>query len=614
MGWGVRLGEERRGVSKGGGARMSGGLVSVIVPTKNSAGTIEMCLKSIKEQTYPDIEIIVVDNYSEDGTAEIARKYAQVFVKGPERSTQRNHGAENAKGNYLVFIDSDMELTSTVIEECVHEIVSDDIGAVVIPEISVGEGFWTRCKALERSCYIGDDTIEAARFFDKNVFQKMKGYDETIAGGGEDWDLPQRVKIAGYKIGRIDSLIKHNEGRLSLLKTMNKKYYYAKTIRNYMKKHPEMAKKQLVLIRPAFIRHWQHLACDPIYTVGFIFMKCCEFGAASLGYFFFRSKRENYYYNNNLISNANELPFVSFIIPTFNAEPYLEKCLKSIKMQDYPKNKMEVLVIDGGSDDNTIIIASKYKAKILDNPRKNAESGKSIGISHSNGEIVAFVDSDNEIAQDNWLSKMVVPLVSDQTIAGVESQYLIKDDFSMINRYCARMKIVDPLARILASKPSIVNIGTYSILNYKKNSNPIIGANGFLWRKNIILSLSKNTRTFEEANFVSIVVNSGYTKFAAVPNIGIYHYYSNNIRDFIKKRVKIGNKFLLRKKGGKSTWLDSVNKIKFAFAIAYCATFIGPTLEALYQFMKTRDISWFLHPVISFITILAYGKVYLAVK
>ena len=213
---------------------MSGGQVSVIVPTKNSTGTIEMCLKSIKEQTYPDVEIIVVDNYSDDGTVEIAREYgAEVLLRDSERSEARNYGADTSKGNYLIIIDSDMELTQCVIEECIKEISRDGVGAVIIPEISVGEGFWTRCKALERSCYIGDDTIEAARFFDKEVFWEIGGYDEEMVSG-EDWDLSQKVKTAGYKISRIDSLIKHHEGRLSLLITMRKKYYYAKNIRNYI--------------------------------------------------------------------------------------------------------------------------------------------------------------------------------------------------------------------------------------------------------------------------------------------------------------------------------------------------------------------------------------------
>lgn len=263
---------------------MSGGLVSVIVPTKNSAGTIEMCLKSIKEQTYPNIEIIIVDNYSEDGTAEIAKRYrAKVFLENLGMSAARNYGAERSNGDYIVSIDSDMELTPKVLEECIHEISKNGVGAVIIPEISVGEGFWAQCKALERSCYIGDDTIEAARFFGKSVFWEMNGNDATLLAG-EDWDLSQRIKKAGYKIGRINSLIKHHEGRLSLLKTIGKKYNYAKTIRNYIKKQPDMAKKQMVLIRPAYIRHWRHLIRNPTHTAGFMFMKCCEFAAGGAGY------------------------------------------------------------------------------------------------------------------------------------------------------------------------------------------------------------------------------------------------------------------------------------------------------------------------------------------
>lgn len=265
--------------------------MSVIVPTKNSAGTIEVCLRSIKNQTYSNIEIIVVDNYSEDGTAEIAEKYAKVFLKDSERSEARNYGAKNSNGNYFVFIDSDMELTPKVIEDCVYEMSIDGIGAVIIPEISVGEGFWTYCKALERSCYIGDDTIEAARFFNETVFWKIGGYDEKMVSG-EDWDLSQGVKKVGYSISRIDSLIKHHEGRLRFLKIMKKKYYYAQTFRHYIKKNPEMAKKQMILIRPAYIRHRRRLLSDPMHTAGFMFMKCCEFIATGAGLFIDSMKGE----------------------------------------------------------------------------------------------------------------------------------------------------------------------------------------------------------------------------------------------------------------------------------------------------------------------------------
>src|SRR5882672_4445449 len=204
---------------------MSQPLVSIIVPTYKSAKTLTACLQSIKDQTYPAIEVIVVDNNSTDNTAEIARAFTKhVYIRGPERSAQRNYGVQVSKGKYVVIIDSDMELGPKVIEACVATTESSQqIGGVVIPEESFGEGFWAQCKRLERSFYVGVDWMEAARFYRKDLYQKLGGYNEKLVSG-EDWDLSQRIgKIS--TIGRVSEFIMHNEGRLRLGTTLKKKYY-----------------------------------------------------------------------------------------------------------------------------------------------------------------------------------------------------------------------------------------------------------------------------------------------------------------------------------------------------------------------------------------------------
>ena len=92
--------------------------VSFVVPTRNSGKTVERCLRSISEQDHPDVELVVVDNFSQDSTAKIAKSYtALVAAKGPERSAQRNYGAHLSSGRYIVFIDSDMVLSPTVATE-----------------------------------------------------------------------------------------------------------------------------------------------------------------------------------------------------------------------------------------------------------------------------------------------------------------------------------------------------------------------------------------------------------------------------------------------------------------------------------------------------------------
>ena len=70
-----------------------------------------------------------------------------------------------------------MELTPKVVEECVLKIIRDKADAIMIPEIRVGEGFWAKCRAVERLTYIGDPLIESARFFRREVFEKVGVFD-----------------------------------------------------------------------------------------------------------------------------------------------------------------------------------------------------------------------------------------------------------------------------------------------------------------------------------------------------------------------------------------------------------------------------------------------------
>ena len=97
-------------------AAARGPLVSVVVPTRNSARTIEACLRSILDQRYARIELVVVDNDSTDGTWDIAQGLADAAIRGgPERSAQRNAGVARSGGEFVLWIDSDMILAPEVV-------------------------------------------------------------------------------------------------------------------------------------------------------------------------------------------------------------------------------------------------------------------------------------------------------------------------------------------------------------------------------------------------------------------------------------------------------------------------------------------------------------------
>ncbi|MGH9891028.1 MAG: FkbM family methyltransferase, partial [bacterium] len=252
------------------------GRVSVIVPTRNSGTTIERCLTSVRAQSDGDVELIVVDNNSTDATAEVAARLAdQVIEAGPERSRQRNIGARVSSGEFLMFIDSDMILSPLVALEAVQAFAADpDVQALVIPERSIGQGFWARCRSLEKVLYIGDPTVEAARIFRRTAFLEVEGYDERIHGGGEEWDLPERIVLAGRLIGRVEAGCLHDEGRLSLIGSMQKKFYYGRTFGRYATKRPRAALAKV--LRTTFFKRARHLVTDPVPAGGLALMKASE--------------------------------------------------------------------------------------------------------------------------------------------------------------------------------------------------------------------------------------------------------------------------------------------------------------------------------------------------
>lgn len=271
-------------------------LVSVIITSKNEADVIGNLLNSISKQTYKNTEVILVDNKSVDKTLDIAKKYqsVKIYSFGPERSAQRNYGAKKSKGTYLLFLDADMELTPNVISKCVKAVKKEDIAGVVIPEESIAQDFWGKVKAYERSFYneTGDPITDAARFFKKDVFIKTGGYDELITGP-EDWDLPDRIREAGYKIGASNGIIYHHEQNVSISGLFRKKFYYGLNAHKYLLKHniPLISPKTVYFLRPLFYKSWKKLLSSPLLALAMIYMLFIELLGGGLGYLIGRFRR-----------------------------------------------------------------------------------------------------------------------------------------------------------------------------------------------------------------------------------------------------------------------------------------------------------------------------------
>lgn len=288
--------------------------VSVVITTKNEEHNIRNCLESIKHQTWRNVEILVVDNASDDKTKEIAKEYTNfVFDKGPERSSQRNFGMiEQANGEYVIYVDADMLLSPILLEQCVNFIENNsDTVALHISEIVLGKRYLSRVRRFERSFYDGT-VIDGARFFKRDTFARVGGFDEILfrTGSGEDWDIDKSIKKygkvkllqninglrspstwplaqfienRGVEYNQFFSGIYHNESEFCLKKYLRKKLYYSQGFDGYIKKWgrgDSDIKQQFGLYYRyfgVFIEHgkWKKLLSNPNLTIGMYFLRFC---------------------------------------------------------------------------------------------------------------------------------------------------------------------------------------------------------------------------------------------------------------------------------------------------------------------------------------------------
>lgn len=257
-------------------------LVSIIIPTKNSKRTISSCLESIKQQTYENIEIIIIDGMSSDNTTKLSSTYTKkIFSLNCERAKAKNFGITKSQGKFLFFIDSDMKLDKQVVEECVKKFQENEkLGGIIIPERSFGSCFWVKVRDFERQFYAGTK-VASARFFPIKLVSLVNGFDEKIISY-EESVLPQKIEKLGNKVDEmIQSYIHHDEEGFSLLKWLKKKHYYALTEQDYVKKYGKYANLQFSITYRTKIffanGKWKILMKHPAMTLGLFTLKGLEF-------------------------------------------------------------------------------------------------------------------------------------------------------------------------------------------------------------------------------------------------------------------------------------------------------------------------------------------------
>lgn len=335
-----------------------------------------------------------------------------------------------------------------------------------------------------------------------------------------------------------------------------------------------------------------------------------------------------------------DIDTVSILIPTLNASRTLEACLRSIFKQDYPSDKIEVIITDAGSTDETLKIVdefiihnSEFKIQVISNALKTAEAGKAIALKKSRGDLIALIDSDNILPDKNWLKRMTRPFSDPQIVASEPWQFTYRRQDGFIDRYCALIGMNDPLVMFLGNYDRLnlltgkwteleieqTDHGFYRTIDLLPGLLPTLGANGTLIRSKVLQDWR------DRDYFFDIDVIYGLTqrktlpvrKFAKVKT-GIIHLYSGaNIFRFIhKQRRRIKDYLYYESLGARHyPWrmfgwqtLRGRGLILFIFS---CLTILPLIWQASRGYQKKKDASWFFHPLACWLTLLIYGYYWL---
>src|SRR6185437_12799684 len=96
---------------------------------------------------------------------------------------------------------------------------------------------------------------------------------------------------------------------------------------------------------------------------------------------------------------------VSVIVNVYNEGEIIAECLRRVRDQDYPQDKIDIILVDDNSTDDTVAVAKKFQVKVVKSGYKNIERAKSIGIEHARGDLILFLDADVLLYSLKWISQ-----------------------------------------------------------------------------------------------------------------------------------------------------------------------------------------------------------------
>jgi len=297
---------------------------------------------------------------------------------------------------------------------------------------------------------------------------------------------------------------------------------------------------------------------------------------------------------------------VTAVIPAYNEEQRLPKCLSSLYRQRLSYGDLRVIVVDDGSTDRTVHIARSYGAQVLYNGTHDIEIGKSIGLAHVETELVLFLDADNWQPDRTWLETAVQALITHPQAAGAQScRFAYVPSDPPANRYCSLIGAADPVAYYLGKRDRLMHSearwslpglvveanNQYCVIQFDEHSLPTVGSQGFLTRTSLIRSTNWQPRLYHlESNLA--LVRAGYCQYIMLWS-PVGHDHCRSSLELLRKLDRNARLFLQH--SHERTYRYDLSLLRAASIMLIMTTGIRPAYDALRGFLHKPDVAWFLH-------------------
>ncbi len=299
---------------------------------------------------------------------------------------------------------------------------------------------------------------------------------------------------------------------------------------------------------------------------------------------------------------------ISFIIATLNEIGRLPSVIDSIRAQAYPSELVEIVVVDGMSDDGTQAYARSAGCVVIDNPQRLAEPGHLLGYAAATGDLYVIIAADNILHTPDFITRIAEPFEDPTVYAAVPRVVSTRYD-NLSTRYIN--DFTDPFNHFLygdAAAPYTFRHAyrvkrktpSYIVYDFPSGKPPLVAiAQGVTVRAN-----APRREGWEHDDILPIVdiLRAGYD-IAYVPDATIEHHTVAGLFNFVSK---FGPRIAKRLEDrDQPVWERAASwtrgrKLRAYLWPFYSVSIVGPVIAALVGAARDRRATWFYHPVINF--------------